>query len=75
MGTEEQVETAKGLIENFVSQMSGLSCLKHSNFAILILLDSMHSNIVILTDTSKTVEIFVEMNNFHILRSIFFRKN
>ena len=49
MGTEEQVETAKGLIENFVSQMSGLSCLKHSNFAILILLDSMHSKIVILS--------------------------
>ena len=37
MGTEEQVQTAKGLIEDFVSQKtSGLPCLKNSFYAILL---------------------------------------
>ena len=43
MGTEEQVKTAKRLIEDFVSQHSGLSWLLYSFFAILHSFDSMHS--------------------------------
>ena len=43
MGTEEQVQTAKGLIEDFVRQTSGLSCLLYFILNILLSLNSMHS--------------------------------
>ena len=50
MGTEEQIQTAKGLIEEFLSQQtSGLSCLQYSIFAILISFISIHSKNMIVS--------------------------
>ena len=54
MGTEEHVQTAKVLIEEFISQqMSGLSCLKHYLFYIFFSFESMHSKIVILSFVNR----------------------